>query len=417
MKIWKKSSLTCTIYILAPNGTNFVYEKKKLSNAVFKVTAAEAIYKADGTKVYNKGDLVASNLKSNGEAGVTVNNLYLGSYEVTETSAPSGFTNNSNIKTVNITYAGETVTVVSKEITVTNTRQKASIEVNKKDSATKNGVAGAKYTLYANSDIKDYKGNVIVKKDTALETVTTAAGGKAKFTVDIPVGGKFIIKETKAPTGYVKNTKDSYSFLFTAMESSKAKASFSYDFYNDRVNAVISIEKVDKETKKAVPQGDATLKGAVYGLYAKEDIVHPDGVTGVLYKKGSLVAKLTTDKDGKAKVKNLYLGKYYVKEIEPSKGYVLDETSYDVICDYEGETIPQVLRNATVYEEVIKQPFQLIKISTDGSETEGDLLKGAGFSAYLKSSLKVNKDGSYDFENSKPVVITEDGKKTIGARI
>lgn len=395
------------------NGTNFVYEKKKLSNAVFKVTAAEAIYKADGTKVYNKGDLVASNLKSNGEAGVTVNNLYLGSYEVTETSAPSGFTNNSNTKTVNITYAGETVTVVSKEITVTNTRQKASIEVNKKDSATKNGVAGAKYTLYANSDIKDYKGNVIVKKDTALETVTTAAGGKAKFTVDIPVGGKFIIKETKAPTGYVKNTKDSYSFSFTAMESSKAKASFSYDFYNDRVNAVISIEKVDKETKKAVPQGDATLKGAVYGLYAKEDIVHPDGVTGVLYKKGSLVAKLTTDKDGKAEVKNLYLGKYYVKEIEPSKGYVLDETSYDVICDYEGETIPQVLRNATVYEEVIKQPFQLIKISTDGSETEGDLLKGAGFSAYLKSSLKVNKDGSYDFENSKPVVITEDGKKTM----
>jgi hypothetical protein len=68
------------------------------------------------------------------------------------------------------------------------------------------------------------------------------------------------------------------------------------------VTAKISLQKQDKETKKAVPQGDATLEKAVYGLYAREDIVHPDGATGVIYKAGEQVATLTTDKNGQASV-------------------------------------------------------------------------------------------------------------------
>ena len=81
------------------------------------------------------------------------------------------------------------------------------------------------------------------------------------------------------------------------------------------MTAKISLQKQDKETKKAVPQGDATLEKAVYGLYAREDIVHPDGATGVIYEAGEQVATLTTDKNGQASVDGLYLGNYYVKEI------------------------------------------------------------------------------------------------------
>ena len=55
-----------------------------------------------------------------------------------------------------------------------------------------------------------------------------------------------------------------------------AKATFAHTFKNDRTTAKIQIFKVDKETGKAVPQGDAKLEGAVYGLYARENIVHPD---------------------------------------------------------------------------------------------------------------------------------------------
>ena len=90
--------------------------------------------------------------------------------------------------------------------------------------------------------------------------------------------------------------------------------------------------------------------------------MHPDGATGVVFKAGDLVATLTTDKNGEAEVNNLYLGNYYVKEITPSEGYLLDEEEHDVVCDYEGDLVAEVSRSTTSAEQVIKQPFQLIKV-------------------------------------------------------
>ena len=156
------------------------------------------------------------------------------------------------------------------------------------------------------------------------------------------------------------------------------------------------------------PQGDASLKGAVYGLYARENIVHPDGKTGVLYQKDEQVETLKTDDTGKAEVKDLYLGNYYIKEITPPAGYLLDETEHDVVCDAEGDTVAIVKRSCNVKEQVKKQPFQLIKAGNNGN-TDAELLKGAGFQAYLESSLKKKEDGSYDFASATPVVIGENG--------
>lgn len=148
---------------------------------------------------------------------------------------------------------------------------------------------------------------------------------------------------------------------------------------------------------------------AVYGLYAREDIVHPDGTTGVIHKAGTLITSLKTDKNGEASVSDLYLGKYYVKELTPPTGYLIDTAEHDIDCSYEGANVPVIERHTTSKEDVMKQPFQLIKAANNG-KTDADLLKGVGFSAYLKSSLKVNADGSYDFTSARPVVITADGK-------
>ena len=178
------------------------------------------------------------------------------------------------------------------------------------------------------------------------------------------------------------------------------------------MTAKISLQKQDKENKKAVPQGDATLEKAVYGLYAREDIVHPDGATGVVYKAGEQVATLTTDKNGQASVDGLYLGNYYVKEITPPTGYLADEEEHDLVCNYEGDLVAEVKRDCLSLEQVMKQPFQIIKAANNG-KTDADLLKGAGFTAYLVSSLKVKEDGSYDFDSAKPVVIGENGATEI----
>lgn len=138
------------------------------------------------------------------------------------------------------------------------------------------------------------------------------------------------------------------------------------------------------------PQGDATLEGAVYGLYARENIIHPDGMTGVVHKAGDLVSTLKVYKNGDAAVKDLYLGKYFVKEIQAPEGYLLDQTEYEVECTYEGGTVPTIERTVKATDTVMKQPFQIIKAANNG-ETDAELLKGAGFSAYLKSSLQKKK--------------------------
>ena len=395
------------------NGSNFTYEKKKLPGATFKVTAGADIYKADGTKVYNAGDVVAESLTTGTDGQVVLSDLHLGTYVVTEIKSIDGYTINTTPQTVAVEYKDQTVTVQYESTTIENTRQKAEVSVVKKDSDTENPLDGGKYTLYAGNDIKNYAGQVIVTKGTALETVTTGEDGKASYSVDLPISNGYYISETQAPYAYIRNSKDVYSFNFNVLPETQAKATFSHTFSNDRTTAKIHIYKVDKETGRAVPQGDASLSEAVYGLYAREAINHPDGATGVMFNAGDLVATLTTDENSEAEVNNLYLGKYYVKEITPSEGYLLDEEEHDVVCDYEGDLVAEVSRSTTSAEQVIKQPFQLIKVSDNGDDTEAGLLAGAEFTAYLKSSLSVKADGNYDFDKATPVVIGENGATTI----
>ena len=132
---------------------------------------------------------------------------------------------------------------------------------------------------------------------------------------------------------------------------------YAYLVKDHRTEGELHINKRDKELFEleedsyGKAQADATLEGAVYGLYAAEDIRHPDGKTGVVFSAGELVSIATTDKNGDAsfltitevsetsrEVPNLYtgnevrngngwigrpliLGSYYIEEISRSEGY------------------------------------------------------------------------------------------------
>ena len=389
------------------NGVTFTYEKRKLKGAVYSVYAGADIKAADGTLIYKKGALVKDNLVTGDDGSVTLKDLYLGTYTVTETKAPDNYVCKGESKNVELVYAGQTVEVQTGSATFLNERQKAAVRVEKQDEETKNPLSGGIYGLYAAEDIK-VDGKTVVPKGTLIEKATTGADGKASYKAELPINYSYSIREIQAPELYLRNSEDTYTFIFKFTNDKEEKVNFSHTFTNKRVNATIDLVKEDSETGNGA-QGDAVFEGAIYGLYAREDINHPDGRSGVLYKKDEQVATLTTDKEGKASVSNLYLGKYYLKEITPPVGYLLDEEEHDVNCDYEGDQVETVKRNTVSKEDVIKQPFQLIK-AADNDKTDADLLKGAGFSAYLISSLTVKDDGSYDFTNATPTVLTEDGK-------
>ena len=389
------------------DGVTFAYEKRKLKGAVYSVYAGADIKAADGTLIYKKGALVKDNLVTGDDGSVTLKDLYLGTYTVTETKAPDNYVCKGESKTVELVYAGQTVEVQTVSATFLNERQKAAVRVEKQDEETKNPLSGGIYGLYAAEDIK-VDGKTVVPKGTLIEKATTGADGKASYKAELPINYSYSIREIQAPELYLRNSEDTYTFTFKFTNDKEEKVNFSHTFTNKRVNATIDLVKEDSKTGNSA-QGDAVFEGAIYGLYAREDINHPDGRSGVLYKKDEQVATLTTDNAGKASVSNLYLGKYYLKEITPPVGYLLDEEEHDVNCNYEGDQVETVKRNTVSKEDVIKQPFQLIK-AADNDKTDADLLKGAGFSAYLISSLTVKDDGSYDFTNATPIVLTEDGK-------
>lgn len=390
------------------DGVSFVYTEQKQKGAVYNVYAASDIVSADGTVVYKKDALVKAGLTTGDDGSATLDNLYLGKYVVKEMQAPQNLVCTGESQEITLSYAGSNVEKVMGSVTFKNDRQKASVSVYKQDKETRKYLPGGTYGLYAGNDIKAADGTIVVKKDTLIEKAVTGTDGKAVYQADLPIANSYYMKELGAPAGYVRNGEDVYSFTFQYTTDKEVTVSFNHTFQNERINAKIKLVKEDSETGKTA-QGDTTLEGAVYGLYAREDIVHPDGQTGVLYPAGTQIATLTTDTEGNAEVADLYLGKYYVKELTPPVGYLADPGEHDLECNDEGDLVQTVERTVTSLEDVIKQPFQVIKAVNNG-KTDADLLKGVGFSAYLESSLKKNKDGSYDFTSATPVVLTADGQ-------
>lgn len=284
----------------------------------------------------------------------------------------------------------------------------ARVQITKADAETGNPLDGAVYGVYRNSACTD------------LVTEISATGEDGISYSDYFDAGleTVYVKEITAPEGYVIN-KTVYPVHVSAGQTVEISA------VDTRVKGKITVEKQDVDTEEFLPQGDAQLAGAVYGLYARADIQNPDG-TGVLYEAGSLIAQQTFGENGEIVFENLYLGEMYIKEITAPEGYLLDETEYDVTLSYEGQEVEVVTAAETVTEQVMKQAFQIIKISEDGEQTETDLVAGAEFTVYLISELSQVKNGTlqpsngsaftaedftaYDFSEEDPAVTYENGE-------
>ena len=133
--------------------------------------AAEDIFTADKqkdadgnrTKYYSKGDLVAT-LTTGKDGKAVAKNLPLGQYKVVEVTAPDGYVLNPNEQTVTFTYVDDKTPVIKESLTFSNDRQKLDMSVTKLDSEDNTPIAGAVFGLYADEDIKNVDGKVIIEK-------------------------------------------------------------------------------------------------------------------------------------------------------------------------------------------------------------------------------------------------------------
>ena len=189
---------------------------------------------------------------------------------------------------------------------------------------------------------------------------TAKTNSKGEFELTDLVPGKYTVTE-HTPTEYAEQKSKTVN-----VESGKT---VTVSFSNVLKKWNLTVTKTDAETKSA--QGDATLTGAVYGIY----------------NNGKLVDKYTTDKNGGFTTSNYVCGdKWTLKEIEPSEGYLLDETEYHIGAEAKKYTLENNSVSIGVTEDILKGKIAIIKHTDDGSTKIETPEKGAEFQVYLKSS-------------------------------
>ncbi len=329
---------------------------------VFRTNENGFTYYDDSFKV--SGD--ALYYSSDGNPSIPV-----GTVTMQETKAPEGYKLNDELFVIKLKIGGTNeILNTYQEPIVPEQVIKGKIRIAKKDKDTGKviQVAGTVFDIY-------YDGKVV-------SSMTTDETG---YAVSEPLAyGEYVIKEAKAPNGYVVDVDQE------AVVDITAEKTYDTELSDKRVNATINLVKEDKDTGNR-PQGDATLTGAVYGLYAKEDILDPSMDGTVIHKKDSLVGKITTDKNASGTIENLYLGEYYWQEISPSEGYELDETKYPFTASYKDQNTITVTVDSTVKETIRTGEFDIIKTITDGSQSEiMTNEKGAEFVAVLLKDYEAN---------------------------
>ncbi len=202
-----------------------------------------------------------------------------------------------------------------------------------------------------------------VKGENFNKTVKTNSKGEFELTDLVP--GTYTVTE---------NTEGKYAKQNSKTVKVESGKTATVSFANVLKKWKLTITKTDAETKTT--QGNATVAGAVYGIY----------------NNGKLVDKYTTDKNGSFTTSYYVCGdKWTLKEIEPSEGYLLDETEYHIGTESKNYTVENNSISIGVTEDITKGKISIIKHTDDGSTKIETPEKGAEFQVYLKSSGSYSK--------------------------
>lgn len=249
---------------------------------------------------------------------------------------------------------------------------------------------------------------------TSIHTFYTNKDGYLITPEKLPYGD-YTLKEVQAPYGYVLDDTP-IPFSITQENSStdtgvtvvKVKAK------DMAQKGIINITKTG-ETFSSVEENNgiytpkysiSNLKGAIFEIYAAEDMTTLDGT--VRYEQGTLVDTITTDDDGVAKSKELYLGKYTVIEKTAPNGYVHNAAKYDAELTYAGQNVSVTSTDISVYNDRQKVSVSLKKImandKTFGIGNNGEITS-VRFGIYADEDIKASngdvipKDALITFAN------------------
>lgn len=237
---------------------------------------------------------------------------------------------------------------------------------------------------------------------TTIDTFYTDADGQLVTPEKLDYGKGYSLVEVQAPYGYVL---DSTPVSFDVTEENSTQEGgitlIKVDKPNMAQKGTISVEKTGEvffgvnvsgeENKDVIYQPVYKVKGlagAVYEITADEDVITPDGT--LRYHKGDVVDTVTTDEDGTAKSKELYLGKYTVVETKAPTGMVINKEKHSVELTYAGQDVAVTETATSFVNERQKVKISLEKI-LERDETFGigknDEIKNISFGLYAKEDI------------------------------
>lgn len=331
------------------------YFKVKTSSGNLKLVKTSEDGNVANIEFTVNGDGYSKTAKTNSKGEFELADLVPGNYIVTEVTDSKYETQKS--QTVKV-ESGKTVTV-----TFENVLKKGSLEVVK--TSEDNFNEGIKFHLYGTS---------LNGASIDLYAKTNADGVAAFTNVLVSGDNPYTLEEVNTADRYVVPKKQTAPIEWNKVTQRS--------FGNVLKKWNLTVTKTDAETKSV--QGDATLTGAVYGIY----------------NNGKLVDKYTTDKNGGFTTSYYVCGdKWTLKEIEPSEGYLLDETEYHIGAEAKKYTLENNSISIGVTEDILMGKISIIKHTDDGSTKIETPEKGAEFQVYLKSSGSYTKAKESERDN------------------
>lgn len=345
-----------------------VYSPKGLAGAVYEITAAEDVYTLDGTLRYAKGTVVSKITTDKNGTAVT-EPLYLGKYEIREIKAPYGMVLNGESQTIELTYAGQEISITETSAEFCNERQKAEISLAKvlaQDEKFGIGmnseILSVQFGLFADEDLKAADGSVI-PKDSLLEIVSCDENGKAAFNTDIPVGAKLYVKEIATDSRYIlSDTKYPVEFVYAGQDTAlvEIKVNNGEPIKNDLIYGTVKGLKIDRETQKPI-------KGVLFGLFRADE-------TEFTVEKAILTAQ--SDENGIFTFENIPFGDWIVKELMPAENYLMSDEIHHITVIENEQLIEITAVNDRIPE---KPPVPVIpNIPNTGSSKNKGFLIGLG---------------------------------------